>query len=176
MSEVVFGPHRIVVGSIYELAPSALEEIALWIEERGLRTPISQIIGFKQFTAQSDAIGTLDSTFSLGWATLGTAGPVLNSLTDGNYLAFFGFTGHSTDTVGGDYARMGLAINGNTSDADNHAATTGGPAEQSVSHTQTVRLAAGAGGNTLEAVYRTDGGAQAYFHARWLIALRTSNL
>ena len=40
-----YGPPRTVISSIYEIAGTALEELAQWIEQRGLRTPISSLVG-----------------------------------------------------------------------------------------------------------------------------------
>lgn len=44
MSET-FGPPKIVVSDIFQVDPLALEQIASWIEQRGIRTPISNVIG-----------------------------------------------------------------------------------------------------------------------------------
>jgi len=40
-----FGPARTIISTIYELSPTALEELAQWFEQRGLKTPVSQIVG-----------------------------------------------------------------------------------------------------------------------------------
>lgn len=45
MSETLYGPPRVVVNSLYEIAPQALEDLAAWIEQRGLRVPVSQLVG-----------------------------------------------------------------------------------------------------------------------------------
>lgn len=47
MSAPLFGPPREVVKTIYEIAPEVLEELAMWIEQRGLRAPASQVTGLK---------------------------------------------------------------------------------------------------------------------------------
>jgi len=44
-----FGPTRTIITSVYEFDPLALEELAQWLEQRGLRTPVSQLIGPKQY-------------------------------------------------------------------------------------------------------------------------------
>lgn len=41
----VFGEPRVVVGSVYEISPEALEQIAAWIEQRGIRVPVSNVVG-----------------------------------------------------------------------------------------------------------------------------------
>lgn len=48
MSEPQFGPPKQIVSSIYELAPEALEQLAQWLEQRGIRTPVSQIVGYQR--------------------------------------------------------------------------------------------------------------------------------
>jgi len=40
-----FGPARAIISSIYELEPTVLEELAEWLEQRGLKTPISTLVG-----------------------------------------------------------------------------------------------------------------------------------
>ena len=40
-----FGPPREVLSSVYEVSPSALEEFAQWLEQRGLRTPVANLVG-----------------------------------------------------------------------------------------------------------------------------------
>jgi hypothetical protein len=48
-----FGPPSTIVRSIYELDPLALEEIAQWLEMRGLRTTVSQVAGLTGFNTIS---------------------------------------------------------------------------------------------------------------------------
>ena len=40
-----FGPARTIISNIYEFEPTALEELAQWLEQRGLRTPVSTLVG-----------------------------------------------------------------------------------------------------------------------------------
>jgi len=40
-----FGPTRTIIQSLYELDPLVLEEFAQWIEQRGIKTPISTMVG-----------------------------------------------------------------------------------------------------------------------------------
>ena len=40
-----FGPHRTIISTIYEIMPTALEELAQWLEQRGLKTPVSTLVG-----------------------------------------------------------------------------------------------------------------------------------
>jgi len=43
--EPAFGPVRTIIRSIYELDPPMLEELAQWLEQRGIRTPVSSLVG-----------------------------------------------------------------------------------------------------------------------------------
>lgn len=42
---VTFGAARTIISSVYEITPTALEEIAQWIEQRGVRIPVGQLVG-----------------------------------------------------------------------------------------------------------------------------------
>jgi hypothetical protein len=53
MPSAEFGPAREIVTSIYELSPLVLEELAQWLEMRGLRTTVSQVTGLKGFNTIS---------------------------------------------------------------------------------------------------------------------------
>lgn len=41
------GPHTPIISSIYEFTQQALEELSQWIEGRGLRTPVGNIVGYQ---------------------------------------------------------------------------------------------------------------------------------
>jgi len=43
--DAALGPPRTVLRSVYEIAPDALEQIAQWLDQRGMRVPIGQIVG-----------------------------------------------------------------------------------------------------------------------------------
>ena len=45
MSEPQFGPPTERLSSIYEIAPAVLEDLALWLEQRGIRTPVANLLG-----------------------------------------------------------------------------------------------------------------------------------
>ena len=47
-----FGPHPITVESGWNISQQAMEDIAQYIEQRGIRTPVSQVVGFQQFVAE----------------------------------------------------------------------------------------------------------------------------
>lgn len=43
-----FGPQPIVIHSIYQMSPEAIEEFCQYVEMRGLRMPVSQIVGYQR--------------------------------------------------------------------------------------------------------------------------------
>ena len=43
-----YGPHPETVESLWNINPQALEQIASWIEMRGIRTPVSQVVGYRK--------------------------------------------------------------------------------------------------------------------------------
>lgn len=53
-----FGPPRQVLHTIYEISEQALEELALWFEQRGWRTPASQITGLRAATGIYSGTGS----------------------------------------------------------------------------------------------------------------------
>lgn len=40
-----FGPPPEILTSIYQIGPEVLEALAQWIEQRGIRTPVSNVVG-----------------------------------------------------------------------------------------------------------------------------------
>jgi hypothetical protein len=125
-----------------------------WIGQSGIDIPISQVIGFSQFTAQTAArIITSEGRTSSTYGDLATVGPTLTDLPDGQYLVLFG-TGAAVTTVA-TTAVMNVQINSTVL-----AATLNN-----------------SGVNTLTAKYRSgDNATNSQFLNRWLIALKYSNL
>jgi hypothetical protein len=151
-----------------------------WMIDRvatsGFDLPISQIVGFSQFTAQAaPTIGTSESTTSTTFTDLATVGPSLTGLPDGEYVFFFG--AEADTATAGKIAAMALSIN---------AAALGTPpigddcesrSDQLVSISRAVTATLSNGGNnSVVAKYATDDAlAAAFFSSRWLIALRYAN-
>jgi len=48
VSEPQFGPPREVVSTAWEISDQAKEELATWLESRGLRIPVSQVVGYQK--------------------------------------------------------------------------------------------------------------------------------
>ena len=107
-----FGPHPITVEDLSNITPQALEQLAQYIEQRGLRTPVSNLVGFAQFLGQAAAdVPTSESTAStFPYVDLATVGPSLSSLGDGKYLLFFGCNQGSSGISG----YMSVSLNGST--------------------------------------------------------------
>jgi hypothetical protein len=142
-----------------------------WLEQNPPTIPISQIVGFNQFTAKGDQITTEETTASNTFVDLATVGPSLTGLADGSYVVLFGA---SLQAVGGNIFKMGVSINGATAD-DNHVAENTSTTNTSVAHGFLTTLSNG-GNNSLVAKYRMSAGASAgHARQRWLIALRYAN-
>lgn len=56
----MFGVQQ-TLSSIYQMSPSVLEQLAQWIEQRGLRTPVSQVVGYKADLAVTRVSQTIGS-------------------------------------------------------------------------------------------------------------------
>jgi hypothetical protein len=170
-----------VLTNVYQIAPEVLESIAQYIEQRGLRTPISQVVGFQQFNAiPATSIAAAEGTSSATYVDLATVGPSLSTLGNGKYLLLFGarFSGGSTQARG----RMSVSINGATA-LDANGLLGGGPDDVTNALPPTSLMLAlpvtlSASPNSVVAKYRQDqGGANlAEFSQRWLVALRYGNV
>lgn len=153
------------------LDPVKAEQFAQWIEMRGLRTPISQVVGFQQFTAQvAPDVLTSEGTTSATYTDLATVGPSLNTLGNGKYLVAFGFTSVLSGSLIG---YMSPSVNG-SGGSDTTCAQGRTTAEMSVMRIIPVTLASGT--NTIVAKYRSvSAGNNVSFLNRWMIALRYGN-
>jgi len=58
LPDTSYGPPRIVLRSVYEVAPEALEQIAQWLDQRGMRVPIGQVVGATALTRISQGTGS----------------------------------------------------------------------------------------------------------------------
>lgn len=81
------GPHKEIISSVYEIAPNVIEDLAQLIEQRGLRTPLSNIVGAAQvqpyaLAFQSGGATTVSTTFT----NTGLGGGVTNKLRAGQHL------------------------------------------------------------------------------------------
>lgn len=150
-----------------------LGQLRTWLEQNPPAIPVTQILGFSQFTAQADRVSNTasESTVSTTYTDLATVGPRLTGLPDGKYLVVFG-AGAQT-SVAGIGAVMSISVNGATPvDAD-------GATVQSASiaggTSAVLKTLSSGGNNTLSVQYRIDGAATGGWLLRWLIALRYAN-
>lgn len=139
--------------------------------------PISQILGFAQFTAiAATPIGTSaassESTASTSFTDLATVGPQLTGLADGKYVIIFGASIRSA-TNGEDHYMSVDANGAGASDADALFGTNGNRYAAARAITKTLQ---NGGNNSLTAKYKT-GNAASDVHAshRWLLALKYAN-
>lgn len=112
------GPHREVVSSIYEISTDALEQIAQWVEQRGLRTPVGSVVGYQRerlvalvaFSASQSIATGGETTLSFG-ATYKDDQKVFNGTTtftlpyNGTYIVT-GYTTWDVNTAGTRYVTI----------------------------------------------------------------------
>lgn len=81
-------PHQLIT-SAQQISPQAIEEIAQLIEQRGLRTPISQLVGYQQVKANTSILASNIpvTTTSNAWTVTGL-GSSTSGLRAGQYLVF----------------------------------------------------------------------------------------
>lgn len=144
------------------------------IQVGNLLLPISQIIGFSQFTAvQATTILTTETTSSASYTDLGTVGPTLTGLPDGDYVLLYGAACKTSSAGDATGANFSISLNGaapsdddlgGTSD-DNWATATMFAKKTLSSNNQ----------NTVTLQYLCRGGATGSFARRVLLALKVSN-
>ena len=97
-----FDPPRTIVSSIYELNPLMLEELAQWLEMRGLRTTISQVTGLRGFNQVALASTNTDVVIGNGATVVVlTTTATLAGQDEAEFLARFPAF-EFTDTAGGE--------------------------------------------------------------------------
>ena len=158
------------INNIYtDISPGALGQLVDYITQSGIPIPISQVVGFAQFTAQSASPVTAgENTASTTYVNLTTTGPQVTGLPSGQYLLLYGCA--ALQATAGDLL-MAPSINSATPvDAD--AALTSTPTASGAVRavTKTLSLAS----NTVLAQYRVTGGTGT-FKNRWLVALKFAN-
>jgi hypothetical protein len=160
------------ITSIFDFSAEALGQLRLWLEQNPPSVPISSVLGFQQFTAQSATkISTNEATNSTTYTDLATTGPEITGLPDGKYVIFFGAYGRCSSNAGG--ARMSVDVDGvGAHDAD---AATWNVTDAAPGSTACLKTLSNAGNNTLTAKYRTDSTMTGTFADRWMIALRYAN-
>jgi len=162
-----------IVKDIFGVSADFLGQFRTWLEQNPPAIPVSQIVGFSQFTAQANSVATRESTISTTYVNLTTAGPSLSGLPDGQYLFLFGCD--AFNSVAGNQLTMSIKVN-STAAADSDATLADAPAatyKVCLMRAVTKTLANG-GNNTITCQYRVSSGTGS-FENRWLIALRFAN-
>ena len=132
---------------------------------------ISQVFGFEQFTAQSATpVLTEETTASVTYTDLATAGPTLTGLPDGQYVIFFGSSVDNSDAAGASIVSVQINATG-ASDDDR----TGGTGTVAVNATRGVVKTLNAGGNNSITMKYRVGAGTGTFGLRWMFALRSGN-
>lgn len=134
--------------------------------------PISQIVGFTQFTPNvATTILTSESTTSTSYANLATTGPELLGLADGVYLILFGC--QTAAIASGEGASVSISVNGDTASDDDSCVAEDQPGSATIMRAVAKELRAG-GSNTIRVQYRVNAGTGTFLR-RWLIAIRMGN-
>lgn len=166
------GPRGPKVTSIFDFTEEALEQLAFWLEQRGLHIPVAQILGFSQFTVQAATpVNVQETTTSATFGDLAHAGPSISGLSDGKYLLQWGAL---LSTSGPNAAYMGVSVNGSVDGTNLLSTLSTALVPGAYATTATLN---NVGNNTVTAKYAVQtGGQTGTYHLRWLTALRVSNL
>lgn len=161
------------IRSIYELSPQALGELRSYMETSGFQLPISQVVGFTQFTAQYENVSNSEAITSSTYSDIATVGPEITNLPSGSYLLIYGayLEGQpSSNTV----AYCSPSVNGSTP-SDSQAAIQQALYQVSVSAASLATLSNDT--NSVKLQYRrsTSGPYNPTATYRWLVALRYAN-
>lgn len=162
-----------ITSILRDFTAESLEELAFWLEQRGLHIPVTQLIGFSQFTANiGTSIVTQETTTSTAsWADLATTGPTVAGLSDGRYLAMWGCQAFGSAIDLG--VNMGVSANGATPNIDD-ACQSNSTSAESIMSFAAFTLSAG-GNNTLTAKYKMGNPGTGTYRRRRLLVLRYGN-
>lgn len=133
--------------------------------------PISQIVGFSQFTANQSQILASESTTSTSFADLTTLGPQVSGLSAGQYLLLYGATGENS---AGSHAYISVSVNGAAAvDAD---AAVVEPISTTMDFTlmRAVTKTVDEASNSFTLKYKVGAGTGTFYN-RWMIVLRIGN-
>ena len=152
-----------------DISPQALGQLVDYVAQSGVTIPVSQIIGFTTFTAQSAPLITAsDTTTSTTYVDLAHAGPTLSNISNGKYVIAFGCNASNS---GQNATYASPSVNGATP-SDNDACSNAQAASGSIARLTTATLSAG--NNTVKIQYRTAAGTATYLN-RWMVLLKYTN-
>ena len=133
--------------------------------------PISQIVGFSQFTANQVQVVTSETTTSLTYTNLATDGPTISGLSKGTYLLLFG--GIIENSVGS-HAFISVSVNGATPVEADAASAEPISTTADFNLSRAVTKSLDAASNTVKLQYRVGAGTGTFYN-RWLVVLRIGN-
>ena len=164
------------INSINDLSPEALGQVRSWLEASGFQLPISQVIGFSQFTAQYATVSTEQSITSGSFADLATVGPQLTNLPSGKYLFLFGGALEGRPSDNATIAWMSLSFNG---DAATEADGIRQQGELAIPASRATITTLRNASNTVVAKYKwtssSSPGTNPTASYRWLVSLKYAN-
>lgn len=174
-----FGPFKRVLKSVYEIDPDAMEDIAKLLEQRGLKTPLSQVVGYSRLgtggtsvVTTSPPVGGGEGTTSSTFADLATTGPTITTketFPGGTYLLIMSARLKTSDVA--HHAEATLFLDGSQYSAD-VSLFNESTSFQTVTVVRVINLNPGA--RTLQMKYRIfgGGGGTATFDGRQLSIAR----
>lgn len=169
--------HQPLIHSIIDqFTPEALGELQLWLGQNPPTIPISQVIGFSQFQAQSNIVITDENTASNTFIDLTTVGPQLTGLRKGGYIFIFGALCIPNDATANMSAVMCLSVNNAAPDEagdlivnmEKLGVDPGRSGTMAVTQTLT------SDSNSVKVQYRVLEAVNVRFYRRWLVALKYS--
>ena len=153
-----------------DLPPKFKNWIQEYIAVNIPQIPISQIVGFSQFRVISAPfIFASEITSLTAYTNLGTIGPEISGLSDGQYVLWYGCA--IDPSVAAEEGAVSVSIN-DAAASDNDGAVVEGVNRVNVSISVLKTLSAG-GNNKVTLKYKTLNGNSTAFARRWLIALKT---
>jgi hypothetical protein len=160
------------IHSIFDFTAESLEQLAFWLEQRGLHIPVTQLLGYSQTTPKvATDVATAETTISAAYTDLATTGPSLTGLSDGVYQVSFG--ARMFGTVAGQLVLMSLSPNGAAA-VDGDSIQSDATANFQSSMRQVVYTLTNGGNNTITTKYKVTGGTGTFGY-RFLHALRVGN-
>ena len=162
------------ITSIFDFSTEALGQLKLWLEQQGLNLPVTNILGFSQFTsryANEDSEGHMTSTSYGDPNVSGSAGPSITGVSPGKYVILFG--GAGTTSSAGSVAYLGVNING--AGASDSEACEINVLSEHASVSRAIIKTVTAANSTVALVLRSSGGNDIDFRNRWLMILRYAN-
>jgi hypothetical protein len=148
-----------------------------WIEANPPQLSLAQLPGagdWTPFLAANESESHFTRTTFGDPDVSGPSGPTLSNLPNGKYVVLWGGSGTGDGTSAGDASFMAVSVNG--SSTTNALETQLQGIHGSVARADIVTLSAGDGLNTLKCVYKVTIGHNADFRARWIVAIKYSNL